>query len=394
MPARLGQLGWIQSAAAWGFNGATASGPEFMLPAREKKIMQPGHSRTFRACSLTVALLPWAIACSGSGNASPAGSGGTRASITSSGGSTVAGGTSSEPKGGAPGSGGTSSPGAGGQVSAGGTPASPAGGSGGSAGSVLAVGGGGASGVAGAPSSSSGGAGASAPSAGCGKAAGLMSGRASIDVSGTKREYILALPTDYDQSKPYRLIFGWHPWGGSAQQVASGGYYGLQTQAKGTAIFVSAEGLDFGGNGLGWGNTNGQDIALLNAMLDRFRSQLCIDENRIFSVGFSFGGMFSFASGCSSKGMMRAIAPMAGNTTVAGCENGTRPVAIMGFHGTDDQVVGIDGGRKGRDIFAQRNGCTQQTVASQPTWCDVAGDKYQPCSCVSYQGCKDGYPVT
>jgi len=278
-------------------------------------------------------------------------------------------------------------------VSAGGTKASAAAGSGSSAGSVPAVGGGGALGGAGAPSSS-GGAGASSPSAGCGKAAGLTSGRASIDVAGTMREYILALPTDYDQSKPYRLIFGWHPWGGSAQQVASGGYYGLQTQAKGTAIFVSAEGLDFGGNGLGWGNSNGQDIALLNAMLDRFRSQLCIDENRIFSVGFSFGGMFSFAAGCSSKSMMRAIAPMAGNTTVAGCENGTRPVAIMGFHGTDDDVVAIDGGRKGRDVFAQRNGCTTETVPSQPTWCDVAGDKYQPCSCVSYQGCKDGYPVT
>ncbi|HEY3256977.1 MAG TPA: Ricin and poly(3-hydroxybutyrate) depolymerase fusion [Polyangiaceae bacterium] len=273
-------------------------------------------------------------------------------------------------------------------------PASTAGGSGGSAGSVVAAGGGGASGVAGAPSTGSAGAGAALPSAGCGKAAGLKNGRLSIDVSGTMREYILALPSDYDQSKPYRLIFGWHPWGGSAQQVASGGYYGLQKESKGSAIFVSAEGLDFGGNGLGWGNTNGQDIAFLKAMLDSFRSQLCIDENRIFSVGFSFGGMFSFAAGCSQTSMMRAVAPMAGNTTVAGCENGTRSVALMGFHGTDDQVVAIDGGRKGRDIFAQRNGCSMTTMPTTPTWCDVAGANYQPCSCVSYQGCKDGYPVT
>lgn len=284
-----------------------------------------------------------------------------------------------------------------GQVNAGGMSASGGSGSGGSGG-PLGAGGGGASSVAGAPSSggssSSGGASATAPSAGCGKAAGLTNGRSSLDVAGTKREYILALPSDYDQNKPYRLIFGWHPWGGSAQQVASGGYYGLQNQAKGAAIFVSAEGLDFGGNGLGWGNENGQDIAFLNAMLERFRSQLCIDENRIFSVGFSFGGMFSFAAGCSPNSMMRAIAPMAGNTSVAGCTSGTRPVAMMGFHGTDDNVVAIDGGRKGRDTFAQRNGCTKETMPSQPTWCDVAGQNYQPCTCVSYQGCKDGYPVT
>lgn len=355
--------------------------------------MHLGHSRTVRACGFTAALLPSVIACSSSSNVGPSGNAGTGGSVASSAGSVAVAGSPGQQQAGAPGAGGTSA-GVGGQLSAGGAPAITVGGSTGVAGSVVAGGGGGASGVAGSSSAGSAGAGASLPSAGCGKAAGLMSGRASIDVSGTMREYILALPSDYDQNKPYRLIFGWHPWGGSAQQVASGGYYGLQSQSKGSAIFVSAEGLDFSGQGLGWGNTNGQDIALLKAMLDRFRSQLCIDENRIFSVGFSFGGMFSYAAGCSSTSMMRAIAPMAGNTTVAGCENGTRPVAMMGFHGVDDDVVAIDGGRKGRDIFAQRNGCTQTTVASQPTWCDVAGDKYQPCTCVSYQGCKDGYPVT
>ena len=363
-------------------------------------IMQIGRSPIFRAGSLTIVLLALGIACSSSSNGGASASGGIGGASPSSGGSSLPGGASGEQKGGAsgeqkggaPGAAGMSLGGAG-QVSAAGAEASAAGKTG-SAGSAPAAGGGGASGVAGAPSSASGGAGASSPSAGCGKAAGLTGGRASIDVSGKMREYILALPSGYDQSKPYRLIFGWHPWGGSAQQVASGGYYGLQSQAKDSAIFVSAEGLDFGGNGLGWGNENGQDIAFLNAMLERFRSQLCIDENRIFSVGFSFGGMFSFAAGCSSTSMMRAIAPMAGNTTVAGCGSGTRPVAMMGFHGTDDQVVAIDGGRKGRDTFAQRNGCSQQTVASQPTWCDVAGQKYQPCTCVSYQGCKDGYPVT
>ncbi|HYQ01955.1 MAG TPA: Ricin and poly(3-hydroxybutyrate) depolymerase fusion [Polyangiaceae bacterium] len=353
--------------------------------------MQAGHRRSFRAFSFTSAVLPWLLACSSASNAGGSAHGGASANT---GGSIVTAGTSNDQQGGSIASGGTS-PAAGGQVSTGGMHASSAGGSGGSGGTSVATGG--SLGVAGSSAPGGGGAAptASLPSAGCGKAAGLMNGRASIDVSGTMREYILALPTNYDQSKPYRLIFGWHPWGGSAQQVASGGYYGLQKQSNGTAIFVAAEGLDFGGNGLGWGNQNGQDIALLNAMLDRFRSQLCIDENRIFSVGFSFGGMFSFAAGCSANSMMRAIAPMAGNTTVAGCDkSSTRPVAMMGFHGTDDQVVAIDGGRQGRDIFAQRNGCSQQTVASQPTWCDVAGQNYQPCTCVNYQGCKDGYPVT
>ena len=147
--------------------------------------------------------------------------------------------------------------------------------------------------------------------------------RYSIDVGGMTREYILSVPSNYNPNTPYRLIFGWHPWGGSAMQVAgtgNSGYYGLKGASNNQAILVSPEGLDFGGNGLGWGNTNGQDIAFLRAMLDRFKAEMCIDESRIFSTGFSFGGMMSNAVACS--GLARAVAPMAGNAT-SGCVSGT-----------------------------------------------------------------------
>ena len=352
--------------------------------------MQSRVHRVLDAFTLTVALLA-STSCSSSGNGfgnngaggsnttGGAASGSSAESGMGSGGTAVA-------SAGQLGTAGSSAPSnTGGNLSSGGT---PSGGPGGSLGSTAGASTGGAGGP-----SAAGGSGAVLPSAGCNKPAGLMNGRATIDVAGKTREYVLALPTDYDQSHPYRLIFGWHPWGGSAQQVADGGYYGLKTQAKGSAIFVAGDGLDFQGNGKGWANENGQDIALLDALLARFRSQLCIDENRIFSTGFSFGGMFSFAAGCSPTGMMRAVAPMAGNTAVAGCQSGTRPVALMGFHGTDDPTVKIDGGRAGRDAFVKRNKCTTQTMPTTPTWCDAAGEKYQPCACVTYQGCTDGYPV-
>jgi poly(3-hydroxybutyrate) depolymerase len=255
--------------------------------------------------------------------------------------------------------------------------------SGGSAGS--ASGGGGSGGAAGA--------GGAMPSAGCGKA-GLASDRYSIDVGGTMREYILAVPAGYDSSKPYRLVFAWHPLGGSAQQVAgsgSNGYYGLQSASAGQAILVSPEGTAFQGDNLGWANTNGADIEFLRAMIEHFESELCIDESRIFSTGFSFGGMMSNAVGCS--GLARAIAPMAGNSQVSGCAQGDTPVAEMGFHGDHDSVVDISGGRAARDVFVERNHCTSETMPADSTWCDGVADNFQPCSCVSYQGCDAGYPV-
>jgi poly(3-hydroxybutyrate) depolymerase len=230
------------------------------------------------------------------------------------------------------------------------------------------------------------------PSAGCGKAPGVMSGRASIDVAGKMREYIVAVPSNYDQNRPHKLIFGWHPWGGSAQQIAQQGYFGLSSVINGQAILVAPEGQDYQSNGLGWGNADGEDVAFAHAMMDRFTAGLCIDENRIFSTGFSFGAMFSFTLACTANSRQRAIAPMAGNATTSGrCADGTRSVATMGFIGVDDSL--LMGHRSAVQIFVERNGCMTQTMPAQPSWCDGLASQYEPCSCVQYQGCDTGYPV-
>lgn len=227
-----------------------------------------------------------------------------------------------------------------------------------------------------------GGSGGSVPTMGCGSTP-PESGRFSIDVSGTEREYILTLPDDYDSAHPYRLIFVWHPRGGSAEQVVTGfdgGYNGLESRADGNAIFVAPDGLSADGS-TGWANSGGGDIAFAEVMLDRFESELCIDENRIFSTGFSYGGMMSFAVGCAMGDVFRAIAPVAG-ALYSGCQNGDFPIAVWGAHGDDDEIVPITDGRSGRDVFLERNNCGSETTPIEPS------------PCVTYEGCDAGYPVT
>jgi polyhydroxybutyrate depolymerase len=333
---------------------------------------------------------PGASGTAGAGTAGTTGSGGTTGTsgTTGTGGSAAVAGTT----GGVGTTGGAGATGTGGGDTGGGDTGGVggmAGSNGGTGGSTAGLGGTGG----GAAGSGGGGTGGATPSSGCGKAA-PASMRYSIDVDGMMRDYILSVPSNYDPNTPYRLIFGWHPWGGSAQQVAgtgNSGYYGLKGASNNQAILVSPEGLDFQGGGLGWGNTNGRDIAFLRAMLDRFKSEMCIDESRIFSTGFSFGGMMSNAVACS--GLARAVAPMAGNAT-SGCTSGTTRVAYMGFHGDDDTVVSIASGRLSRDTMVQRNGCTTQTMPVTPSWCDGLNANNMPCNCVSYQGCAAGYPVT
>ena len=217
--------------------------------------------------------------------------------------------------------------------------------------------------------------GAAVPSAGCGSSNAVAAGRFSIDVAGSPREYILALPQSYDPTRPYRLVFTWHPGGGTAQQTANN-YYGLRQLAQDSAIFVSPEGIDNG-----WANTGGRDIAFLDAMLDRFRGELCVDQTRIFSTGFSYGGMMSFTIACGRADVFRAIAPMSG-ALYSGCLDGDTPIAMFGFHGTTDTVVPIANGVRARNEIAGRNGCQPQAMA-------VESD-----GCLSFQGCSEGHPVT
>jgi poly(3-hydroxybutyrate) depolymerase len=224
--------------------------------------------------------------------------------------------------------------------------------------------------------------GGSGTSMGCGNPTSLSSGNATIDVSGTQRDYILKLPDGYDPDTPYKLIFGLHWLGGQASDVATGGtvglgnYYGLDDLAQGSAIFVAPNGIDNG-----WANPGGRDIALMREILALFESELCIDLDRIFSVGFSYGGMMSFAIACEMADVFRAIAPLSG-ATYSGCGNGTESIAMWGAHGTSDTVVPIGDGRSGLQEVLERNHCGDATTPIDPS------------PCVSYEGCDEGYPVT
>ena len=150
--------------------------------------------------------------------------------------------------------------------------------------------------------SASPGAAPAAASSGCGKAPALASGTHTIQSSGQTRSYILRLPANYDSSHPYRLVFGFHWVGGTANDVDSGGtdgynwsYYGLRKLAdadgNGT-IFVAPQGINNG-----WANSGGQDVTFVDDMLSQFESGLCIDTSQIFSSGFSYGGVDDLRAG-------------------------------------------------------------------------------------------------
>ena len=215
-------------------------------------------------------------------------------------------------------------------------------------------------------------------SPGCGSMSPLKSGTFNEMIDGTSRKYVLDVPVNYDPNKKHRLIFVWHPLGGSADGVVGDGYNGLKALSAGSAIFVAADGLN-GSNaeasGRGWWNANNGDMKLLTTILAKVNGNLCIDSQRVFSTGFSFGGMMSYTVGYEFD-VFRAIAPCSGDLQVIPhAETFTGPLPIMAFHGNSDNFVTTARGRAARDKYLARNQCMTTTVPAAPS------------PCVQYQGC-------
>ncbi|MFC0533639.1 cellulose binding domain-containing protein [Phytohabitans kaempferiae] len=225
-----------------------------------------------------------------------------------------------------------------------------------------------------------------AATAGCGRAPTLASGTHTIQSGGKNRSFILRLPDGYDRNRQYRLVFGFHWWGGTAVDVATGqtvqrdvwAYYGLLRLSNNSTIFVAPQGLNNG-----WANAGGEDLVFADDMLRRIESELCVDTTQRFSVGFSYGGAMSYALACARPNVFRAVAVQSSPGTLSGCSGGTQPVAYLGVHGIGDNIAS---GRSLRDRFVRNNGCT---AASPPE--PRAGSLTH--TVFSYSGCRAGYPV-
>jgi polyhydroxybutyrate depolymerase len=184
-------------------------------------------------------------------------------------------------------------------------------------------------------------------------------------------------------------VFAWHGLGGTAERTAtgtfSGGYYGLESRAGGTAILVTGQGLETSnsvGTGPGWDNSGGRDVAFTSAMIEWLRANYCIDDARIFSVGMSYGGIMSNTVGCELGDVFRAIAPMAGMGPMTfGGATCVGQVAACIAHGNADTVVDFSSGQASRDYWA---GANHGAATTTP-----AGSN----GCVAYEGCDAGYPV-
>jgi poly(3-hydroxybutyrate) depolymerase len=198
------------------------------------------------------------------------------------------------------------------------------------------------------------------PSKGCGKENKLKD-NFTFTGGGIEHEIYLTLPENYDKDKPYRLVFGMHYMGGSAKNVATReAYYGLRNQkgAKENTIFVAPHGYtDENGKENPWRCGDDKDHIFFDEFLTYLNDNLCVDTSRVFSVGFSFGAMFSNSLAQDFQHRLRGVVVFATMDQVIYLpKNKGLPIAWMGTVGMDDPLCTPKLGRSARDRILKNNG--------------------------------------
>ncbi len=218
---------------------------------------------------------------------------------------------------------------------------------------------------------STGGSGGAAPAPGCGNTAAPKGAQnLTMQVAGKPRTYLLFVPTGYDASKPIPLIFAWHSSGASGAESRK--YYNLEPATGNGAIIVYPNGL----NG-GWDvSANGVDMKFFDQLLESISKDYCVDQSRVFSTGYSFGGIMSNSLACDRGPKLRAFAPVEG-AFFDGAKSCPTPVPAWIVHASNDPTVSYASGQAARDIWLKTNGCTTMTMPTTPS------------QCVAYQCTKD-----
>lgn len=190
------------------------------------------------------------------------------------------------------------------------------------------------------------------PTRGCGKEwTRVKSGSYDFNWSKGKRTIRIDIPDNYDNKKPYRLVFGMHCMGGWAGGVQEEGYYGLKPlDTEKTTIFVAPEG---NGNQAPWAQ---DDYTLFDELLADLEGNLCIDSSRVFSTGFSYGSMFSNGLSWNHQEVLRAVAVYeTAERNIWLPERKNMGVGWMGVLGLNDNLCTPEMGRSARDIILTLN---------------------------------------
>jgi polyhydroxybutyrate depolymerase len=168
--------------------------------------------------------------------------------------------------------------------------------------------------------------------------------RRTLDVNGSRRSYLLYLPSSWQPGRPLPLVLVFHGAGGRSAGMARHTGFSRVAEREGFVV-AYPEAVDRRWND-GRGSGARDDVGFVRLLVDSLEREVRIDRRRIYATGISNGAMFSQRLACDLPGMLAAIAPVAGAMPAALAERcaAAAPVAVVAFQGTADPFVRYGGG--------------------------------------------------
>lgn len=163
----------------------------------------------------------------------------------------------------------------------------------------------------------------------------------------SRRAIVVNAPTD-NTLRP--VVLALHGGQGSAKVMQANSGFD-QVARKNDFMVVYPQGTDFGNNRHAW-NTgfllrrqvqNANDIAYLDALIDKLIADHGADPSRVYMTGGSNGGMMTFVYAVARTDRLAAVAPVVASMFTFDSKP-TSPLPILIINGAKDDEVPIEGG--------------------------------------------------
>ena len=168
----------------------------------------------------------------------------------------------------------------------------------------------------------------------------------SITVNGEERMFRLSAPSS-DAGTPLPLIIAFHGGDGSGEDFQQQNEFDqLAEQEKFIMAYAIGDGDRTAEEGewfLNTAATSREDNDFAEAIVDELTKAYCIDEERLYAIGYSLGSMYTYEIACQLNHRFAAVASFAGTMPVAPetCDlDGS--VAVMHIHGKWDYIIDYD----------------------------------------------------
>ncbi len=169
-----------------------------------------------------------------------------------------------------------------------------------------------------------------------------------LRAAGEIMPYRLYIPPAYDGTHAYPMVLALHGLGGTEDAFFGPNYRALEEAQRRGYILVAPLGfrIDGGYGGRGAVHTRSQQLSTQDVMevLRLVRERYKIDDNRIYLLGHSMGGVGTWLLGPKYPDIWAALAPISGAGDPASIDK-TREIPEIVVHGDADNVVPVNSSR-------------------------------------------------